>query len=164
MAKLAPGDSAPDFELADQHGKMVKLADFKGRKLLLYFYPKADTPGCTRQACSVRDAREELAALGLAWILCGYAEQLEFLATLSDEQFRSPGSKARHLARFLEVARATAGKGLSQIKESVRGLFRSVSIVRKTSHRSLSITAVEQTGKCTHRPNLTEDRISPKMT
>ena len=65
MAKLAPGDSAPDFELADQHGKMVKLADFKGRKLLLYFYPKADTPGCTRQACSVRDAREELAALGL---------------------------------------------------------------------------------------------------
>ena len=66
MAKLAPGDSAPDFELADQHGKMVKLADFKGRKLLLYFYPKADTPGCTRQACSVRDAREELAALGLA--------------------------------------------------------------------------------------------------
>ena len=66
MAKLAPGDPAPDFELADQHGKMVKLADFKGRKLLLYFYPKADTPGCTRQACSVRDAREELAALGLA--------------------------------------------------------------------------------------------------
>ena len=66
MAKLAPGDPAPDFELTDQHGKMVKLADFKGRKLLLYFYPKADTPGCTRQACSVRDAREELAALGLA--------------------------------------------------------------------------------------------------
>jgi len=66
MAKLAPGDLAPDFELMDQNGKVVKLADFKGRKLLLYFYPKADTPGCTRQACSVRDAREEVAALGLA--------------------------------------------------------------------------------------------------
>jgi peroxiredoxin Q/BCP len=66
MPKLAPGDPAPDFELADQHGNLVKLADFKGKKLLLYFYPKADTPGCTRQACSVRDAREELAALGLA--------------------------------------------------------------------------------------------------
>ena len=66
MPKLAPGDPAPDFELADQHGNMVKLADFKGRKLLLYFYPKADTPGCTRQACSIRDAREELADLGLA--------------------------------------------------------------------------------------------------
>ena len=51
---------------------------------------------------------------GLAWILCGYAEQLEFLATLSDEQFRSQGSKARHLARFLEVARATADYYIEQ--------------------------------------------------
>jgi peroxiredoxin Q/BCP len=66
MSKLAPGDPAPDFELADQHGKIVKLADFQGQKLLLYFYPKADTPGCTRQACSIRDARQELADLGLA--------------------------------------------------------------------------------------------------
>lgn len=66
MPKLNPGDPAPDFELMDQNGKVVKLADFQGRKLLLYFYPKADTPGCTRQACSVRDAREELATLGLA--------------------------------------------------------------------------------------------------
>jgi peroxiredoxin Q/BCP len=66
MSKLAPGDQAPDFELADQNGQVVKLADFQGRKLLLYFYPKADTPGCTRQACSIRDARQELADLGLA--------------------------------------------------------------------------------------------------
>jgi peroxiredoxin Q/BCP len=66
MSKLAPGDPAPDFELLDQNGRVVKLADFRGRKLLLYFYPKADTPGCTRQACSVRDARQELASLGLA--------------------------------------------------------------------------------------------------
>lgn len=65
MSKLAPGDPAPYFELADQNGNLVKLSDFHGRKLLLYFYPKADTPGCTRQACSVRDAREELADLGL---------------------------------------------------------------------------------------------------
>jgi peroxiredoxin Q/BCP len=66
MSKLAPGAPAPAFELADQHGKIVKLADFQGQKLLLYFYPKADTPGCTRQACSIRDARQELADLGLA--------------------------------------------------------------------------------------------------
>ena len=45
MAKLKTGDKAPDFNLEDQNGKKVKLADFKGRKLLLYFYPKADTSG-----------------------------------------------------------------------------------------------------------------------
>jgi thioredoxin-dependent peroxiredoxin len=66
MARLNPGDGAPDFQLLDQHGQTVKLADFAGGKLLVYFYPKADTPGCTRQACSIRDAREELRDLGLA--------------------------------------------------------------------------------------------------
>lgn len=65
MAKLNKGDKSPDFELSNQNEKQVKLEDFRGRKLLVYFYPKADTPGCTKQACNVRDAREELAALGV---------------------------------------------------------------------------------------------------
>ena len=66
MARLHPGDAAPEFQLPDQHGQTVRLADFGGGKLLIYFYPKADTPGCTRQACSIRDAREEFVDLGLA--------------------------------------------------------------------------------------------------
>jgi len=66
MNRLKPSDKAPDFQLLDQSGKSVKLSDFKGRKLLVYFYPKAMTPGCTTQACSVRDSRQELADLGLA--------------------------------------------------------------------------------------------------
>ena len=65
MARLKPGDATPEFQLPDQHGQTVRLADFGGGKLLIYFYPKADTPGCTRQACSIRDAREELRDLGL---------------------------------------------------------------------------------------------------
>ena len=65
MAKLKAGDKAPAFALADQGGKKVKLADFKGRKLLVYFYPKADTPGCTTQSCAVRD---NLATLGKAGV------------------------------------------------------------------------------------------------
>jgi len=66
MAKvLSVGDEAPAFSLRDQHGKTVNLSDFRGRKLLVYFYPKADTPGCTAQSCSVRDARPDLASLGV---------------------------------------------------------------------------------------------------
>ena len=65
MAKLTEGDRAPKFGLRDQNDKEIKLEDFKGRKLLVYFYPKADTPGCTKQSCNVRDAREELADLGV---------------------------------------------------------------------------------------------------
>jgi peroxiredoxin Q/BCP len=52
---LKPGDKAPDFALLDQDGNKVKKADFKGRKVLVYFYPKADTPGCTQQSCNLRD-------------------------------------------------------------------------------------------------------------
>jgi len=62
---LKPGDGAPAFALPDQSGAIHKLADYKGRKLLVYFYPKADTPGCTVQSCSVRDARRDLGKQGV---------------------------------------------------------------------------------------------------
>jgi peroxiredoxin Q/BCP len=52
---LKAGDKAPAFTLLDQDGNTVKLSDFKGRKVLVYFYPKADTPGCTQQSCNLRD-------------------------------------------------------------------------------------------------------------
>ena len=64
MARLEPGDSAPPFELADQHERRVSLADLRGRKVLVYFYPEADTPGCTTQSCSLRDHRQDLAGIG----------------------------------------------------------------------------------------------------
>ncbi len=65
MAKLNVGDTAPDFSLEDQNGDTVSLSDFRGKKLLVYFYPKADTSGCTKQSCSVRDARPDLTELGI---------------------------------------------------------------------------------------------------
>lgn len=64
MARLDPGDTAPPFELADQHERRVSLADLRGRKVLVYFYPEADTPGCTTQSCSLRDHRQDLAGIG----------------------------------------------------------------------------------------------------
>jgi peroxiredoxin Q/BCP len=57
---LSPGDPAPDFTLPDAGGEDVALSGFRGRKVLVYFYPKADTPGCTKQACGLRDALPEL--------------------------------------------------------------------------------------------------------
>ena len=57
---LKAGDKAPPFTLLDQDGKPVKLADHKGRKVLIFFYPKADTPGCTAQACGLRDIRGDI--------------------------------------------------------------------------------------------------------
>src|SRR5688572_12813538 len=65
MTRLETGDTAPTFALRDQHGEIVSLDDFRGRKLLVYFYPEADTPGCTTQSCDVRDHRQELADLGV---------------------------------------------------------------------------------------------------
>ena len=65
MATLAPGDAAPSFSLLDQRGETVALDDFRGRKVLVYFYPKADTPGCITQSCDVRDHRQDLAELGV---------------------------------------------------------------------------------------------------
>lgn len=63
MANLQIGDRAPAFTLLDQHGEKVRLTSFKGRPVVVYFYPKADTPGCTTQSCALRDAEPDLAAI-----------------------------------------------------------------------------------------------------
>lgn len=62
---LTPGQKAPGFSLKDQNGAVVRLSDFKGRKVLVYFYPRADTPGCTTQSCAVRDARQDMKKLNV---------------------------------------------------------------------------------------------------
>ena len=65
MATLKKGDKVPAFQLPDQNGRKVRLPDLKNRKLLLYFYPKANTGGCTKQATSMRDAMDELSDRGV---------------------------------------------------------------------------------------------------
>jgi peroxiredoxin Q/BCP len=62
---LSEGQKAPPFSLKDQNGKTVKLSGYKGRKVLIYFYPRADTPGCTTQSCAVRDARQDMKNLNV---------------------------------------------------------------------------------------------------
>jgi peroxiredoxin Q/BCP len=63
---LKPGDPAPDFEGVTTDGTRVSLKGYRGKKLVMYFYPKDDTPGCTKQACSLRDHDREIAAKGAA--------------------------------------------------------------------------------------------------
>ncbi len=63
---LKIGDKAPDFEGVDQNGQVVRLADFSGKKLVLYFYPKDSTPGCTAEACDLRDNYERFLSQGYA--------------------------------------------------------------------------------------------------
>ena len=64
--QLNIGDKAPDFKGVDQNGKSISLSDFKGKNLIMYFYPKDNTPGCTAEACDLRDNYE-------MWIERGYA-------------------------------------------------------------------------------------------
>jgi peroxiredoxin Q/BCP len=64
MTYLNIGDTAPDFKVANQDGKQTSLKDFAGKKVILYFYPKADTPGCTAESCNLRDNFDDLLGKG----------------------------------------------------------------------------------------------------
>lgn len=63
--KLAPGDPAPDFSLRDADGELVQLSSLRGQRVIVYFYPAAMTPGCTKQACDFRDSLSALSAAGV---------------------------------------------------------------------------------------------------
>lgn len=72
---LEVGKKAPEFEVKDQNGNLVKLSDFKGKKIVLYFYPKDNTPGCTAQACNLRDNHEALQKAG--YVVLGVSSDSE---------------------------------------------------------------------------------------
>jgi thioredoxin-dependent peroxiredoxin len=64
--RLAPGDQAPDFTLPDADGRQVSLSALRGQRVIIYFYPAAMTPGCTKEACDFRDSRQDLSEAGFA--------------------------------------------------------------------------------------------------
>ena len=114
---LKAGDPAPDFSGSSTDGKLLRSTDFRGRKLVLYFYPMDDTPGCTKQACSLRDANAEIAAKGAA--ILGVSAQ----GTESHQRFTEKFSLNFPLLADtdLTVAKAygVAGSGLSGLLRSV---------------------------------------------
>jgi peroxiredoxin Q/BCP len=119
---LEVGDKAPNFSLVDQHGKKVKLGDFKGQKLIVYFYPKADTPGCTTQSCELRDAHPQLKRLGVSIVGISPdapAKQLKFddkyslgFPLLADEDhavaeaYEAWGEKSLYGKKYLGIIRS----------------------------------------------------------
>jgi peroxiredoxin Q/BCP len=82
---IEPGQPAPDFELPNQDGEPVRLSDLRGRRIVLYFYPKADTPGCTTQACGIRDRRADYEAAG-ARVLGVSPDPVSAIAKFHDKQ------------------------------------------------------------------------------
>jgi thioredoxin-dependent peroxiredoxin len=83
--KLSPGDRAPEFSLADADGQTVSLASLRGQRVIVYFYPAAMTPGCTKEACDFRDNLEELAGAGLT-VLGISPDKPEKLAKFRDKE------------------------------------------------------------------------------
>lgn len=85
MKSLSAGDTAPDFTLLDQNGKSVSLKDFKGKNVVVYFYPKAMTPGCTVQACGLRDSQAGLKSANIV-VLGISADPVNKLKQFEDKQ------------------------------------------------------------------------------
>jgi peroxiredoxin Q/BCP len=88
MTKIAEGMPAPLFEGRDQDGNVIKLSNYKGKKIILYFYPKDNTPGCTAEACSLRDNYEELIKKG--FVVLGISPDTEKSHKGFAEKFHLP--------------------------------------------------------------------------
>ena len=88
--RLSPGDEAPDFTLPDSEGKEVSLRDFRGRSVVVYFYPAASTPGCTKQACDFRDNLAELNDAGYQVVGISPDTQAKLAKFVSNENLTFP--------------------------------------------------------------------------
>ena len=89
-SRLSPGDTAPDFTLADDAGGSVTLSDLRGRKVIVYFYPAAMTPGCTKQACDFRDNLAELNNAGFAVVGISPDKPAKLAKFVADEGLTFP--------------------------------------------------------------------------
>jgi peroxiredoxin Q/BCP len=89
MGKLNQGDAAPDFSAPDQHGNKVAVSGLKGKKVILYFYPKDNTAGCTAEACSLRDGKRELSRMGF-----------EIIGVSPDSERSHAGFDSKHALGF----------------------------------------------------------------
>jgi peroxiredoxin Q/BCP len=141
--RLAPGEPAPPFTLSDADGKPVSLADYAGQKVIVYVYPAAMTPGCTKQACDFRDSLQSLAAAGYA-VLGLSPDKPEKLA-----KFRERDSVNFPLLSDPDKAVLTAYGAFGEKKlygKTVVGVIRSTFVVDEAGKIALAQYNVKATG------------------
>jgi peroxiredoxin Q/BCP len=143
MTRLATGDTAPDFTLPDADGNPVSLADFRGRNLVVYFYPAASTPGCTKQACDFRDNLAELNDAGFAVVGIS-PDQPAKLARFRDSEKLTFPLLADPDRKILDAYGAYGEKLLYGKK--VTGVIRSTFVVDPEGKISQALYNVKATG------------------
>ncbi|MCK9452009.1 MAG: thioredoxin-dependent thiol peroxidase [Bacteroidales bacterium] len=125
---LEKGEKAPEFSAKDQHGNTVSLSDFKGKNIVLYFYPKDNTPGCTKEACNLRDNHEALIDKG--FVVLGVSPDTEESHQKFAEKFSLPFSLLADPA--LKIVKAYGAWGEKNMYgKKYEGLLRSTFIINK---------------------------------
>ena len=122
-----PGDPAPDFSAPTTDGSVVSLKDFRGKKLVLYFYPMDDTPGCTAQACSLRDHNAEIRAKGAA--ILGVSAQDEASHRKFTQKHKLNFPLLADTDRAVAKAYGVIGSGLFGVARGVLGLAERVTFI-----------------------------------
>ena len=143
MTRLSPGDTAPAFTLPDADGKDVSLSDFRDRKVVVYFYPAASTPGCTKQACDFRDNLAELNDAGFAVIGIS-PDKPEKLARFRDAEALTFPLLSDPSRSVLEAYGAYGEKTLYGKK--ITGVIRSTFVVDEAGKIEQALYNVKATG------------------
>jgi len=152
--KLAPGDEAPDFSLPDADGKLVQLSALRGQRVIVYFYPAAMTPGCTKEACDFRDRMGDLSSSGTA-VLGISPDKPEKLARFRDQE----GLTFPLLSdpdHAVQQAYGVYGEKMMYGKKSV-GVIRSTFVIDPEGKVAQALYGVKATG---HVDRLLRDLIA----
>jgi peroxiredoxin Q/BCP len=141
--RLEPGDTAPEFTLPDADGNNVSLSEFRGRKVVVYFYPAAMTPGCTKEACDFRDSLDSLNAAGIT-VLGISPDKPEKLAKFRDLEALTFPLLADHDKKVLDAYGAFGEKQL--YGKTTVGVIRSTFVVDEDGKIERAMYNVKATG------------------
>jgi peroxiredoxin Q/BCP len=134
---IKAGDPAPEFSALSTDGKTIHLADYRGKKLVLYFYPMDDTPGCTKQACSLRDANAEISARGAA--ILGVSAQGEESHQRFTEKFSLNFPLLADTDLAIAKAYGVAGSGVGGLLRGLAKLSERVTFIIDEAGRVASV-------------------------